>query len=158
MSILNDALIRILEGTETSLWLCNRDAQRVPDVVRLMGVRADPDRRHVVGYLSLADGEEVIRNLHETPQLTLLAALIHTYESYQFKGVYTGQWACSAEEVEYQRVYVEGFARTSMRYHMSSAKIAQAYFRQPALAVRMQIEEIYEQTPRQGTGGRIQSA
>ncbi len=156
MSILNDALIRILEGTESSLWLCNRDAQRVPDVVRLMGVRVEPDRRHVVGYVSRADGEALIDNLHVTPQLTLLTALVHTYESYQFKGVYTGQWACSAEEVAYQRAYVEGFARASIPYSLSSEKITQAFFRQPALAVRMRIEEIYEQTPRKGTGERIQ--
>lgn len=155
MSILTDALIRILEGTESSLWLCNRDAQRVPDVVRLMGVRVEPDRRHVVGYVSQADGAALIDNLHATPQLTLLTALVHTYESYQFKGVYAGQWACSAEEVAYQRTYVEGFARAAIPYNLPTEKIAQAFFRQPALAVRMRIEEIYEQTPRQGTGGRL---
>ena len=158
MSILSDPLIRILEGTATSLWLCNRDAHKVPDVTRLMGVRVEPDRQHVVGYVSQADGEDLIHNLRVTPQLTLLTALVHTYESYQFKGVYTGQWACSAEEVAYQRAYVEGFARASIPYNLPGEKITQAFFRQPALAVRMRIEEIYEQTPRKGTGERIQPA
>jgi hypothetical protein len=156
MLTLNDAMVRIIENPANSMWLGNASAFREPDVVRTMGARVEPDRRHVVVYVPESGGADLIRNLAGNPRITLLTAVINTYESYQFKGDYAGHWACSAEEVEYQRTYLEGFAASSMQFYgLPKEKIIVAYFRQPAVSIRMRIEEGYEQTPRKGTGQRI---
>jgi hypothetical protein len=153
---LNDTLVGIIESPAASKWLANASALQEPDVVRTQGARVEPDRRHVIAYVSQSGSADLIGNLASSPWITLLMALINTYESYQFKGKYAGHWACSAEEVEYQRTYLDGFAASSMQfYRLPKEKIAAAYFRQPAVSIRMRIEELYEQTPRKGTGKRI---
>jgi hypothetical protein len=156
MVTLNDAVVRIIENPANSMWLSNASAFREPDVVRTMGARVEPNRRHVVVYVPESGGADLIRNLAGSPRITLLTALINTYESYQFKGDYAGHWACSTEEVEYQRTYLDGFAASSMQFYgLPKEKIIVAYFRQPAVSIRMRIDEVYEQTPRKGTGQRI---
>jgi hypothetical protein len=154
--MLNDTLVEIIESPATSMWLGNAGILREPDVVRTMGARVEPDHRHLVAYISQSGGADLIGNLAANPWITLLIALINTYESYQLKGKYAGHWTSLAEEVEYQRTYLDGFAAASMHFYgLPKEKIAAAYFRQPAVSIRMRIEELYEQTPRKGAGKRI---
>jgi hypothetical protein len=57
--------------------------------------------------------------------------------------------------VEYQRAYVDRFAENLVRQQLPREQIIAAYFQQPSFAVRLRVEELYEQTPRKGTGERI---
>jgi hypothetical protein len=155
MTTLNDKLTGIIESRLTSIWLCNRNARLVADVTRLMSARVEPDRQHVLAYVSGPGGAGVLANLAVAPGLTLLMAIMDTYEAYQVKGTYTGHRACTPEEVAYQRAYVEGFADALARQQLPRERAIAAYFRQPAVALRLRVEELYEQTPRKGTGERI---
>ncbi len=155
MTTLNDKLTGIIESRLTSIWLCNRNARLVADVTRLMSARVEPDRQHVLAYVSGPGGAGVLANLAVAPGLTLLMAIMDTYEAYQVKGTCTGQRACTPEEVAYQRAYVEGFADALARQQLPRERAIAAYFRQPSVAVRLRVEELYEQTPRKGTGERI---
>lgn len=153
--MLNDKMTGIIESQTTSIWLCNRNDRLVPDVVRLMGAQVEPDGRHVLAYVPGPSGSGVLANLAITPRLTLLVGHVYTYEAYQVKGTYTGHRACTPAEVEYQRAYVAGFADGLVQQQLPREKIVAAYFRQPSFAVRLRVEELYEQTPRKGTGGKI---
>jgi hypothetical protein len=155
MIALNDKLTEMIEHHTTSIWLCNRNARLVPDIVRLMSARVEPDRQHVLAYVPEPSGSGVLANLAVAPRLTLLIAHIYTYEAYQVKGTYTGHRACTPAEVEYQRAYVERFADGLVRQQLPREQIIAAYFHQPSFAVRLRVEEVYEQTPRKGTGERI---
>ena len=155
MIALNDHLIRIIESHTTSIWLCNRNARLVPDIARLMGAQVEPDGRHVLAYVPGPTGSGVLANLAIAPRLTLLVGHIYTYEAYQVKGTYTGHRACTPAEVEYQRAYVDKFADNLVRQQLPREQIIAAYFHQPSFAVRLRVEELYEQTPRKGAGERI---
>ena len=155
MIALNDKLTRIIESQTTSIWLCNRNARLVPDVARLMSARVEPDRQHVRVYVPAPGAAGVLANLAVAPGLTLLMAVMDTYEAYQVKGTYAGQRACTPEEVAYQRAYVEGFADALAGQQLPRERAIAAYFRQPSVALRLRVEELYEQTPRKGTGVRI---
>jgi hypothetical protein len=155
MIALNDKLTEIIESQTTSIWLCNRNARLVPDVVRLMSARVEPDGQHVVAYVPGPSGSGVLANLAIAPRLTLLVGHIYTYEAYQVKGTYTGHRPSTPAEVQYQRAYVEKFAEGLVQQQLPREQIIAAYFHQPSFAVRLRVEEIYEQTPRKGTGERI---
>ena len=155
MIALNDHLARFIESHTTSIWLCNRNARLIPDIVRLMGARVEPDGRHVLAYAPGPTGPGVLANLAVASRLTLLVGHIYTYEAYQVKGTYTGHRACIPAEVEYQRAYVAAFAENLVQQQLPRERIIAAYFHQPSFAVRLRVEELYEQTPRQGAGERI---
>jgi hypothetical protein len=155
MIALNEKLTEMIESHTTSIWLCNRNDRLVPDIVRLMSARVEPDGTHVLAYVPGPSGSGVLANLAVAPRLTLLVAHIYTYEAYQVKGTYTGHRACTPEEVEYQRAYVDRFAEGLVQQQLPREHIITAYFRQPSFAVRLRVEEVFEQTPRKGTGERI---
>ena len=155
MIALNEKLTGMIESHTTSIWLCNRNARLVPDIVRLMSARVEPDRQHVLAYVPRPSGSGVLANLSVAPRLTLLVGHVYTYEAYQVKGTYTGHRACTPAEVEYQRAYVDRFAENLVRQQLPREQIIAAYFQQPSFAVRLRVEEVYEQTPRKGTGERI---
>jgi hypothetical protein len=155
MTVLNEKMTGMIEHHTTSIWLCNRNARLVPDIVRLMSARVEADRQHVLAYVPGPSGAGVLANLAVAPRLTLLIAHIYTYEAYQLKGTYIEHRACTPAEVEYQRAYVERFADGLVRQQLPREQIIAAYFHQPSFAVRLRVEELYEQTPRKGTGERI---
>jgi hypothetical protein len=155
MIALNEKMTGMIESHTTSIWLCNRNARLVPDICRLMGARVEPDRQHVLAYVPGPSGAGVLANLAVAPRLTLLIAHIYTYEAYQVKGTYSGHRACTPAEIEYQRAYVDRFAECLVVQQLPREQIIAAYFHQPSFAVRLRVEELYEQTPRKGTGERL---
>ncbi|QHT68643.1 hypothetical protein GXP67_19335 [Rhodocytophaga rosea] len=155
MMHLNDNLISCIESAAASVWLCNTNEQLETDMVRVLGVQVDADRRHLTVYIPESYGADVIRNLSVTDKITFLTAIIFTYESYQVKGTYISHRASTEEEIKYQKAYMDDFAKALQKQGLSREKAYKAYFRQPCIALRMVAEEVYEQTPRKGTGERL---
>jgi hypothetical protein len=88
-------------------------------------------------------------------KLTFLTAIIYTYESYQIKGSYISQRESTGEEIAYQKAYMDGFTDALATQGLSKDKGYKAYFRQPCVALRIAVEEVYEQTPKKGAGGKL---
>jgi hypothetical protein len=155
MVVLNDNLIACIESTLASVWLCNINEASDPDIVRLLGARVEADRSHILLYIPVSTGAGVLNNLSVSPALTFLTALIHTYESYQIKGRYISHRESTDEEMAYQEKYMDIFTNTLARQGLSREKSYNAYFQQPTLTMRIAVEEVYEQTPRNGAGKKM---
>lgn len=155
MALLNEHLRTRMQEKAVAIWVSNCSPDLAPDLVRLMGVRVEPDHEHLTLYVPVPLGRKVIANLTPAATLAFLFAVIHDNTSFQCKGKYVSHRPCTEEEVAFQRRYVQGFCRELTRQGLLDQEaFFKVYFHQPSIALRMRVEEIYEQTPRAGTGGK----
>jgi hypothetical protein len=155
MAVINEYLRRQIEAVSTAFWVSNCDAEGTPDLVRAMGVRAEPDGEHLVTFIPVPYAQNLIAQLAPGEKLTLLHANVRTYVSLQFKGRCVSHCPSTAEEVESQRRYLDGFCQEIEDQGMVREVAFPVFFRQPSVTVVMRVEEVYEQTPKTGSGGRI---
>ncbi len=155
MPLLSDPFIQAIQADHAALWLSNAGANGQPDVVRLLAVRVEADREHLTAFVPLPQGQGVLDNLAVTPRLAFLFALIVGTTSYQLKGTYASHRPCTAAEVAFCRDYLTRFGRVLVGQGFSPEKAFAAYFSPSGVALTMRVEEMYEQTPKAGTGERM---
>jgi len=156
MVILNDPLITLIQAPYSAIWASNANEQQLSDLVRLSGVRVDTQQQQLILFVSLKFGETFLKNIHISKRVSFLCASVKTLESYQLKGIYLSNHPCTPEEMDYQKNYVDGFCKAVEHMGISSRKkFFDCFFQQPSVAVRMQVEEIFEQTPKPGTGQKL---
>ncbi len=155
MAVINEYLRGQIEAVSTAFWVSNCDAEGTPDLVRVMGVRAELDGEHLVTFVPVPYAQNLIAQLAPGGKLTLLHANVCTYVSLQFKGRCVSHRPSTAEEVEFQRRYLDGFCQEIRNQGMVPDVAFAVFFRQPSVTVVMRVEEVYEQTPKSGTGGKI---
>jgi hypothetical protein len=139
-------------------WVAVSNAENVPDVTRVAGLAPVEDLSTITFYLSEAFGNGLLATLQNQPCLTLLVTCIHTFESYQYKGIYQSIRPCTAEEEERQRWYIEGFADSLKSIGIlpvEAARLARLYFQQPSYAITFQVKQIFIQTPQKGAGNMV---
>jgi hypothetical protein len=152
---LNERLVECIEGQSSSIWLSNNNAMLQTSIVRVMGAKVEENKQHIIMYVPTVLGAELLQNLSFTSKLTFLTAAIFTYESYQIKGSYVSQQACTEKDIDFQRQYIHGFTDALACQGLSKEKGFKAYYQQPSIALRLRAEEVYEQTPKQGTGQKL---
>lgn len=153
--LLNDRLIQLVQDPAASLWASNCNSQLMPELVRILGCQVEADKEHITFYLPLKFGQELMENFNFTNKLSFLLAIVLTNESYQMKGSYCWHRPCTAAEVQFQEKYTRTFCEALKVQGYAPDKTFQIYYHQPSVAVRMQVKEIFEQTPKIGTGGKI---
>jgi hypothetical protein len=145
-----------MAAATAACWVSNCSPSGVPDLVRTSGTRVEPGHEHLVAYVPVPYGQLLIANLVPGGKLALLLADVHSNLSFQFKGRLVSHRPSNGEELAFQRRYVEDFCREIEKQGMVGWELLfPVYFRQPSLALVMRVEEVYEQTPKAGTGERI---
>ncbi len=154
MAVINEYLRQEIEANAT-FWVSSCNAEGTPDLVRTMGVRAEPDGEHLVAFIPVPYAQKLIAQLVPGQKLALMQANLHTYVSLQFKGRCVSHRPSTAGEIEFQRRYVDGFCREIEKQGMAQETTFPVLFRQPSIALVVRVEEVYEQTPKAGTGERL---
>jgi hypothetical protein len=154
---LSQKFIDQVQGPYPAIWAANADSQHMPALARSLGVKVEEDRAHIRFYLPLIYGQEVVDNFAINDKLVFLFANVNNNESYQLKGRYCSHWPSSEVEIQFQLAYARGFANVLKEQGLPPENTFRAIYAQPSVGVLMQIEEIYEQTPRQGTGEKVSS-
>jgi hypothetical protein len=99
-----------------------------------------------------------LHDVAEYPRLALTIEHIGPHETYQFKGAFAGSRPVGPAERAASERCRERFVRDVLaidtRWNFTPAGLAR-YHGGPALAVLLQVEEIYLQTPGPGAGRRI---
>lgn len=139
-------------------WVAVSNAENIPNVTRVAGLAPVEDISILTFYLSKAFGDSLLSTMQSRPYLALLATSIHTFESYQYKGIYQSARLCTEAEQEQQRRYFEGFCNTLKMIGIppkDTAKIERLYFQQPSYAITFQVQQVYTQTPQKGAGSLV---
>lgn len=153
--LLNDHQIRLLQAHITSIWLGSCVPEQSTDIMRLTGARLAEDKLHLDLFVPVQFTETFFNNLQENQKISFLCSSTRTFEAYQVKGIYLGHRACTQEEIRYQQAYMEGFTQNLVAIGVKAGLAFANYYQEPTIAIRMRSEEIYEQTPKAGTGKKV---
>jgi hypothetical protein len=152
----NDHQTSLFQAHYSSIWIGSCSSDFIPDMMRLTGLQIAADRIHADLYVPQRYTTTFISNVEKNKTISVLASSVHSFEAYQLKGQYLGSRPCNAEEEQLQQAYVRGFAQTLQQLGLRNGLNFRKYYQDPSLAIRMKIEALFEQTPKSGTGNKLQ--
>ena len=136
-----------------------RDESLVPHVHFLSGWAVDGDG-NVVCLFPASFSEGLLERLERTGALALTAEVIGPHECYQFKGRYLDARPATGEDRPVFEACRQRFS-DAVKRHLGdrfTERSLHARFHEPALAVRIAVDEIYVQTPGPAAGKRLYPA
>jgi hypothetical protein len=129
-----------------------RDADLKPEYQRVLGCRV-VDNNHITFYFDLPTSRNTIRNLETNSELVIVGCS-NTFESYQLKGKAI-RWAkATPEEISNRDEYMVRFSTDMMVFGLPG-NIVYNYPHSEMMSVLMEVADIFEQTPKAGTGEKI---
>lgn len=138
-----------------SFWLATVGEEHIAEPVKCTGVRFAASEEVFTCFLPEKFMKNAYRHLESNLSVSLVGVELHTYEGYQYKGDYLSHRPCNEEEVLYQTAYMHEFTDTLAKFGFSSDRMFNAYFHPPFIALDFRVRQVFDQSPRIGTGGEI---
>jgi hypothetical protein len=154
--VLSDEIVEFLSGG-ISFLAAGRDAQNLPECVRAVGLRVEPDRAHLTVFLSVATGQRLERNLRDNGRIAIVGSHQLTNRSLQIKGQVVSLTHAEPHDRTFVDAYLGKFADILEQIGIPRATSVRLN-NWPAWAVRVQISELFEQTPGPGAGAPFKGA
>ena len=134
--------------------LGTRNARLEPNGVRVVAVAVERDRTHVVAYVPELCAGRVLSDLESNGQAAIVFARPPDERASQLKGTFAGARRATDEEREpvqaqwdrwLDRLASVGYARPAFEHWITW----------PCVAIRIQVNAIFNQTPGPGAGARV---
>jgi hypothetical protein len=150
-------IIRFLEERANLGFAGARDGNLVPSGYRVSGWQTDRTGRTLTAFVPPASANRLLEALLENGAIALTIGEAATAETYQFKGRYL-----SHRPVQPAEIAIAGRARERFVKGVHSrfpdermASLVKASIPPPSLAVEIEVDEVFLQTPGPGAGSRI---
>lgn len=146
------SLVELL-GEPYAATCATRDAALVPEPATVWGVIADVPARRLRFFVPRFHIGKTPENLSNNRQIAITIARLGDYRTFQLKGRALA-WAPALPD---EQAFIEGYAR-SFAAAADFEGIGDSIRRVapwPCLAIDMEVDEIFAQTPGPGTGKRI---
>lgn len=137
-----------------SIVLATRDAQLQPGVAVALAASAGPDGGELAIFLREEDARRALAHLQEHPELAACFDLPSTHRSCQLKGRYLGHRPATPDERPELERQLQAFRDDLATIGIPHAMTA-AWRAWPAVALRMRVSDVFEQTPGPGAGERL---
>lgn len=126
------------------LGTCNN--KFIPFSTRVVGTYLDSDDHHLILFILKERANITIDNLISMKKGAVLFIDPISYKSIQVKGKYIDSWDCSREEEQRLDEYFQKLQQASLpqKYYLIKHK--------PAVAVKLFIQELYNQSPGPAAG------
>jgi hypothetical protein len=151
-------IVRFLEQHGNMGFAGTRDRDLVPFGCRVSAWNVHPDGHTMTLFIPEPLVDRVIALLEENGQLALTVEERPTHETYQLKGKYVSHRAVEANDLLLVARFRERLLR-SIRSEIPpgvpEAFVGAFSVPDPAVAVDVDIREVYLQTPGPGAGGRL---
>jgi hypothetical protein len=142
---------KMMELTHTFGWLVGVDDKLNSHLCRTCGARRYDDE-HLIILITPSLEEHLVETIQDHPRIVFTIVDAHTLESYQFKGTFVEKRTLSAEEELMKQRFMDGIEAVLLAMGFDYHGRFNQYADLKGLAVKMKVEEIYEQTPKPGTG------
>ncbi len=137
-----------------ALWMGSADLQNIPDSVRCLGGVVE-DETTLRCFIAQRFSGKFLENLSVNKHITLASSHPFTFEGYQYKGDVLEVRPCLPDEVEIQKEYMDKFSGDMAMFGLVKERVSDMYYNQPSVAIRIKVKAMFEQTPKQNTGGAI---
>jgi hypothetical protein len=130
------------------------DAQGVPATCRAVAVASDDGLETLRVYVPIATSHTLIGNLATTKQLAVATTHPLTNAATQVKGTAIETRLARDDESAYVRSRLEAFADVLESIGVPR-RLTRSVAHWPAFAIRLRVEQIFEQTPGPNAGRRL---
>lgn len=155
--ILSEKISQVSSDPGVAFWAANISSNGICDLTRISGIRVNEDKEHVTFFVPKQSFDLISDNFNERPSVSLLMASLRNFESYQIKGEYISHKICTEEEIAYYQPKVTGLIDLCNSMGLNGNKIFDSYIEEPNVAVKVLCKETFEQTPKPGTGNKLDS-
>ena len=152
--IIPENIEKMLELTQTFGWLVGIDENLESHLCRTCGVKKIDDE-HILILITPSLSEKLTEVIQKHPKIGFTIVNAYTFESYQFKGKYIDKRPLIAEEENMKKRFMDGIKEVLLNMGFEYNGSFKKYADLEGLAVKMKVEEIYEQTPKPGTGKKL---
>lgn len=150
LASLPDDLFEVLEGPSI-MHLATRDAGLQPMSVMAFGLRLDGNGREATVFLPVRLSEMSLRNLRDNGQMALSVVSPTTVRAVQLKGLWLGERRTDDDDRAFLTRYCDALTE-----EMGMVGVPRSIWRRllwwPALALRMEVRDVFVQTPGPGAG------
>ena len=133
-----------------------RDRNLVPHGHTMCGWSLAPDGRTLTILVPESGRAHLIESLEDNGQVAVTIEEYPEHEAYQFKGRYLRHRPAETRDIEVTQRIREDFMRSVLPIAGEVAvRALRAFVQLPALAVDVDVREVYVQTPGPGAGARL---
>lgn len=151
--MLTPAIVELLQ-TGVSVVVGTRDAGLTPECTRAWGITVRPDRRSVTIYLTEACSRQTLRNLKDNGRIAVSCTRPTDHVACQLKGLVRTVRPATSREGKLSRSWHREFVAELVAIGVPS-ELGEAWITEPALAVEIDVTDVFHQTPGPGTGERL---
>ena len=133
-----------------------RDAQLTPEYSRVVCAQAIDDE-HVKIFIARKTGDRAIENIKDNGLIAVTFVNVLNYEAYQLKGKCVKYAEASDEEQVMVDNNMKAFNEVCVKIGLEDG-IVFNWPHKPVWAIEMKVEEAFVQTPKIGTGTKLETA
>jgi hypothetical protein len=140
--------------TGVSVVVGTRDASLAPESTRAWGIRVSEDRASVIVFLTEAISRKTLQNLRENGQIAISCTRPTDHQACQIKGRLRTIRPADQRDGESSRRWHRDFVEELVAIGVP-AELGEAWITEPALAVDIEVTDVFEQTPGPGAGEKV---
>ena len=144
------AIVDLLQ-TGVSVAVGTRDESLMPECTRAWGIRVGQDRRSVTIFLTEAISKTTLRNLRENGLVAISCTRPTDHVACQLKGRLRAIRPADPRDRQTSRNWHREFVGELVAIGVP-AQLAEAWITEPALAVDIDVTDVFHQTPGPGAG------
>ena len=150
--VLSNQLKEFINETR-AMGIGTRDAEFTPTFARVMGTKLLDDSIFKI-LIAKQTSELTLKNLEDNKMIALVIVNPLGFECYQFKGNYLRSYEGSDEDRTLVENWLKDFDDILAKYGLE-VPIANNWLHDPIVVIEFEIDQIFEQTPKVGTGNSI---
>lgn len=147
------AMFELLQ-TGVAVVVGTRDATLMPECTRAWGIRVGKDRSSVTIFLTETISQKTLQNLRENGQIAISCTRPTDHVACQLKGRLRAIRQTAQRDREHSRRWHREFAGELVAIGVP-AQLCESWITEPALAVEIEVTDVFHQTPGPGTGEKV---
>ena len=140
--------------TGVSVVVGTRDAALMPECTRAWGIRVGKDRVSVTIYLTESISRRTLKNVNDNGLIAISCTRPTDHVACQLKGRVRNIRQATKRDTEQSRAWHLEFLEELVAIGVPRS-VGEAWITEPALALEVDVTEIFHQTPGPGTGEKL---
>ena len=150
---LNELMLDVLTSEGFGFIGAVTDSKR-PVMTRFFGFKYDNPITTLTVYTFKKDAQRVVDLLSKGSKLSIAISNVSNFKTCQFKGIYHSHYITPEEEMHYPRENNIKQAKFMNMFGVPT-EVWESWKFEPSVAIVMNVEEIFDQTPKVNTGNKI---
>jgi hypothetical protein len=132
----------------------SRDSKLRPREIMAWGIAVGDDKKSISILIPESTAEKTLGNFQQNGRVALTCVNLPSHDTYQFKGAYVSHRKCSEQENDSMDPYMAAYGEILKTIGMSGEFLSPVAYK-PAIEVKINVEEIFVQTPGPNAGNKI---